>query len=108
MTFATNVLVALHKVITSLTGLAREKREALYQPNHKGIVYGIMRVDEAVTSNSGIWISLAMMVVVYVGMAAAATRVLLGMARRWREDDAVDLPTPYGPSSEVVGTGTSS
>ncbi len=61
-----------------------------------------MRVDEAVTSNSGIWYSLAAMVIVYTGMAVMATKVLRGMARRWREDDSIDLPTPYGPESDLV------
>ncbi len=69
------------------------------------IVFGVMRVDEAVTSNAGIWYTLAAMVVVYTGMAVMATRVLRGMARRWREDGTVDLPTPYGPDSELVSAG---
>lgn len=71
------------------------------------IVYGVMRVDEAVTTNSGIWYSLAAMVVVYAGMTAMAMKVLRGMSRRWRDDDVVDLPTPYGPSSELVRVGDS-
>ena len=50
-------------------------------------------------------VSLAVMVVVHVGMAAAATRVLLGMARRWREDDSVDLPAVG--ESQVVTMGDS-
>jgi cytochrome d ubiquinol oxidase subunit I len=65
------------------------------------IVYQVMRVDEAVTDNSGIWISLAVIVVVYASMAYLATRVISGMARRWRESDEVDIPTPYGPSEAV-------
>jgi cytochrome d ubiquinol oxidase subunit I len=69
------------------------------------IVYGVMRVDEAVTSNSGIWYSLVAMVVVYAGMTVMATKVLRGMARRWRENDSIDLPTPYGPDSDLVRTG---
>jgi cytochrome d ubiquinol oxidase subunit I len=69
------------------------------------IVYGIMRVDEAVTSNSGIWYSLAAMIIVYAGMAVMATKVLRGMARRWRESgSSVDLPTPYGPDGDLVST----
>ena len=31
--------------------------------------------------------------------------VLLGMARRWREDQSLDLPTPYGPSAELARSG---
>ncbi|MFW2334969.1 cytochrome ubiquinol oxidase subunit I [Ilumatobacter sp.] len=72
------------------------------------IVYRVMRVDEAVTGNAGIWISLAVMVVVYTSMTVVASRVLLGMARRWRDEPTVDLPTPYGPGSDLVRSGTSS
>jgi cytochrome d ubiquinol oxidase subunit I len=56
-----------------------------------------MRVEDAVTENSGIWISLTAIVVIYTAMGVAAAMVLRSMARRWRESDDVDLPTPYGP-----------
>ena len=72
------------------------------------IVYGVMRVEDAVTSNSGIWFTLAAMVAIYASMAVIAGKVLLGMARRWRDDPHSDLPTPYGPGSELVGTGSGS
>ena len=62
------------------------------------IVYGEMRTADAVTQNSGVWISLACIVVLYASMAFVATKVIRGMARRWRESDDLDLPTPYGPS----------
>ncbi len=44
------------------------------------IVYGVMRTEDAVTSNSGVWISLAVMIVVYTSMTVVAARVLRGMA----------------------------
>lgn len=62
------------------------------------IVYGEMKTVDAVTDNSGVWISLVAMIIVYASMAALATKIIRGMARRWRESDDVDLPTPYGPS----------
>jgi cytochrome d ubiquinol oxidase subunit I len=68
------------------------------------IVYGLMRTEDAVTSNSGVWISLVVMIVIYASMGVIASRVLLGMARRWRDDPASDLPTPYGPGGELVAT----
>jgi cytochrome d ubiquinol oxidase subunit I len=72
------------------------------------IVYGVMRTEDAVTSNPGVWISLAVMIVVYASMGIIASRVLLAMARRWRDDPDSDLPTPYGPegvlqSDELTG-----
>ena len=66
------------------------------------IVYGEMRVSEAVTSNQGVWVSLVVMVIVYASMAYLATRVIRGMTRRWRESDTIDLPTPYGPPEPSV------
>jgi cytochrome d ubiquinol oxidase subunit I len=57
-----------------------------------------MKTVDAVTDNSGVWISLVAMIIVYASMAALATKIIRGMARRWRESDDVDLPTPYGPS----------
>ncbi|BAN01727.1 cytochrome ubiquinol oxidase subunit I [Ilumatobacter coccineus] len=71
------------------------------------IAYGVMRTEDAVTDNSGIWFSLVAMIVVYASMGALATRVIRGMTRRWRESDDVDLPTPYGPSRELESVGAS-
>lgn len=59
------------------------------------IVFGVMRVEDAVTQSGNIWISLVVIVVVYTAMAVGAASVLRGMARRWRESGDVDLPTPY-------------
>lgn len=68
------------------------------------IVYGVMRVEDAVTTNSGIWYTLAAMVAIYASMAFIAGKVLLGMAERWRADPHSDLPTPYGPGGELVSS----
>jgi cytochrome d ubiquinol oxidase subunit I len=61
------------------------------------IVYDVMRIDEAVTTSGGIWVSLVVLVVVYAAMGVGAVLVLRSMARRWREGAPADLPTPYGP-----------
>jgi cytochrome d ubiquinol oxidase subunit I len=61
------------------------------------IAQGVMRIDEAVTTSSFVWVSLVVLILVYVGMLAGAALVLRSMARRWREGEAIDLPTPYGP-----------
>ena len=61
------------------------------------IVYRVMRVEDAVTENSGIWISLTAIVLIYTAMGVTAAKVLRSMARRWRESTDIDLPTPYGP-----------
>lgn len=64
------------------------------------IVYRVMRVEEAVTSSGGVWVSLVVLVLVYAAMGAGAVLVLRSMARRWREGAPLDLPTPYGPPAE--------
>jgi len=66
------------------------------------IVHGVMTVEEAVTTNSGVWISLLGVVLLYTSMGLIAARVLRRMAARWRQDPHSDLPTPYGPGREVV------
>ena len=66
------------------------------------MVYGVMRVEDAVTTNTGIWISLVAMVVVYLAWhhrRAGAARHGSTVARR---HPPVDLPTPYGPGGELV------
>jgi cytochrome d ubiquinol oxidase subunit I len=63
------------------------------------VVYQLMRVEDAVTHASGVWISLAALVVVYAAMTVGAVITLRSMARRWRAGDALELPTPYSPTA---------
>jgi cytochrome d ubiquinol oxidase subunit I len=61
------------------------------------IVYEVMRTEDAVTEADGVWISLAVVFVVYALLGTATVVVLRAMARRWREADADDVEVPYGP-----------
>jgi cytochrome d ubiquinol oxidase subunit I len=63
------------------------------------IVQGQMRVHEAVTDSGIVWATLGALVVVYGAMFTGAALVLRSMARRWREGEGTDLPTPYGPGA---------
>jgi cytochrome bd-type quinol oxidase subunit 1 len=64
------------------------------------IVYRVQRVRDAASDVAGgLWVSFAVMIVVYAGMGIAAALVLRSMSRRWRAGEALDLPTPYGPSA---------
>lgn len=63
------------------------------------VVYRLMRIDEAVTRGSGVWITLAAVVAGYAVMTVMAVLTLRSMARRWRSGDPLDLPTPYSPAS---------
>jgi cytochrome d ubiquinol oxidase subunit I len=63
------------------------------------VVYRVMRVEEAVTRGSGVWITLLAVIVIYTAMTVGAVATLRSMARRWRAGDALDLPTPYSPAA---------
>jgi cytochrome d ubiquinol oxidase subunit I len=76
------------------------------------IVYEKMKVEDAATGNTGIWIMFLGVVVLYVGLGITAILVLRQMSRRFREgaDPSGDADVPYGPSqparaSEPVDTG---
>ncbi len=79
------------------------------------IVYGNMRVAEAVTSTraGSLWIMFGLIVLVYVLVFAAFLVVLLRMRTRWRLADTADgtaaeapeTDTPYGPRSAALAKG---
>jgi cytochrome d ubiquinol oxidase subunit I len=63
------------------------------------IAYGFMKINDAVTPDGGVWITLVGMIIVYAGMGIGALMVLRSMAQRWRAGAPIDLPTPYSRSS---------
>ncbi|MET7306888.1 cytochrome ubiquinol oxidase subunit I [Streptomyces sp. NPDC005571] len=82
------------------------------------IVYGHMRVSEAVTATGAgsLWMMFAVVVVVYVAIFASFLTVLLKMRTRWRIADesaasatapqAPETDTPYGPRGQPLPTVT--
>ncbi|MGH1491934.1 MAG: cytochrome ubiquinol oxidase subunit I [Acidimicrobiales bacterium] len=62
------------------------------------IVHGLLRTEDAVTDASYIWVTLTALVIVYVGMGAAAFQVLRSMSRRWAAGEH-NLASPYGPAA---------
>jgi cytochrome d ubiquinol oxidase subunit I len=62
------------------------------------VVHGVLRTTDAASTSHGLWFTYGAIVVVYTGLTIAAVVVLRSMSRRWREGEALDLPTPYGPS----------
>jgi cytochrome bd ubiquinol oxidase subunit I len=56
-----------------------------------------MRTEDAVTEASGVWASLASVVVLYTLLGIATVLVLRTMTRRWRAADADEPDVPYGP-----------
>jgi cytochrome d ubiquinol oxidase subunit I len=65
------------------------------------IAQGLMRVADAVTGSDVVWITLGVLVVVYIAMGWATVVVLRSMAARWRAGEPADLPTPYDTSDRA-------
>ena len=67
------------------------------------IVYGMLRVSDAVTTAPGgfVWAMLATLVVVYALIAYFFVRLLMDLSARWARDDRgqtdPEVGTPYGP-----------
>jgi cytochrome d ubiquinol oxidase subunit I len=65
------------------------------------IVYHRMRVEDAATANSGVWLTFIAVVILYVALGVTTILVLRSMSRRFRRAEGfVDHDTPYGPSAE--------
>ena len=63
------------------------------------IVYQKMKVEDAATANTGIWITFIGVVLLYIGLGVTTVLVLRQMSRRFREGDRFDeSDVPYGPS----------
>jgi cytochrome d ubiquinol oxidase subunit I len=63
------------------------------------IVYEKMKVVDAATANTGVWITFILVLLLYAGLGITAILVLRGMSRRFRViDRSDDDDVPYGPS----------
>ncbi|TWD82487.1 cytochrome bd-I ubiquinol oxidase subunit 1 apoprotein [Kribbella amoyensis] len=71
------------------------------------IVYRYMKVEDAATENSGVWITFIVVAVLYVALGITTIAVLRAMSKRFRRAGGfVDHDTPYGPPEQVTaGTG---
>ncbi|MFC7496346.1 MULTISPECIES: cytochrome ubiquinol oxidase subunit I [unclassified Nocardioides] len=67
------------------------------------IVYERMRVEDAATENSGVWITFIAVVLLYAALAVTTILVLRSMTRRFRSEAAFsDEDAPYGPGPAVL------
>jgi cytochrome bd ubiquinol oxidase subunit I len=62
------------------------------------IVYNQMRVEDAATGNTGVWITFVLVVVLYIGLGITTVLILRHMSRRFRERTVAEHEVPYGPS----------
>ncbi|MEZ5170638.1 MAG: cytochrome ubiquinol oxidase subunit I [Acidimicrobiia bacterium] len=67
------------------------------------IVVGEMKVEDAATANNAVWMTFLVILGVYAVVGVTTVLVLRGMARRWREAEAVaEHDVPYGPPAPVA------
>jgi cytochrome d ubiquinol oxidase subunit I len=67
------------------------------------IVYNVMRTSDAVTGASGVWVTFAAVLALYVALGAALIITLRAMSRRWRDADEDTVEGPYDPESQAPG-----
>ncbi|MET9274953.1 cytochrome ubiquinol oxidase subunit I [Kribbella sp. NPDC003557] len=66
------------------------------------IVYQRMKVEEAATANTGVWITFIGVFVLYAALGVTLILVLRGMSRRFRRAGGfVEGDTPYGPTEDA-------
>lgn len=63
------------------------------------IVRDVMRTSDAVTQASGIWVTFAAVLALYLALGATLIISLRAMSRRWRSADEEVVDVPYGPDS---------
>jgi cytochrome d ubiquinol oxidase subunit I len=61
------------------------------------IVYNQMRVEDAATGNTGVWITFVLVLFLYAGLGVTTVLILRLMSRRFRERDVPEHEVPYGP-----------
>jgi cytochrome bd ubiquinol oxidase subunit I len=61
------------------------------------IVYNLMRVEDAATGNTGVWLTFLGVFALYIGVAVTLILVLRLMSRRYRGTTDGDDDVPYGP-----------
>ncbi len=67
------------------------------------IVYQKMKVVDAATANTGIWVTFVLVTVLYIGLGITTILVLRQMSRRFRRGDGFnESEVPYGPSEPTV------
>ena len=69
------------------------------------IVYNLMKVEDAATGNTGVWIMFIAVIVLYIALGVTTILVLRAMSRRFRRAGGfVEHDTPYGPTEETLAT----
>lgn len=66
------------------------------------IVHNYLRVQQAATTNHGVWATFLVVLALYIGLGVTTILVLGDMSRRWRGAEGSDeTEAPYGPRQPV-------
>ncbi|MGZ4736217.1 MAG: cytochrome ubiquinol oxidase subunit I [Acidimicrobiia bacterium] len=66
------------------------------------IVFNQMKVEDASTGNTGVWITFVGVVILYAVVGVTTILVLRGMSRRWRAaEELSEHDVPYGPRGPI-------
>jgi cytochrome d ubiquinol oxidase subunit I len=67
------------------------------------IVHNFMRVDQAATTNHGVWLTFVLVVLIYLALGVTTILVLRSLSRRTlAAEDLNERDVPYGPSAPPV------
>jgi cytochrome d ubiquinol oxidase subunit I len=71
------------------------------------IVYNYMKVEDAATENTGVWLTFVIVVLIYLALGVTTVLVLRNMSRRFRAADEAEqtdetVGVPYGPHSDEL------
>ena len=65
------------------------------------IVYNLMKVEDAATANTGVWITFVLVTVLYLALGVTTVLILRNMSRRFRTRGVAEQDVPYGPRGPV-------
>ena len=65
------------------------------------IVYNQMKVEDAATGNTGVWITFILVAVLYAGLGITTVLILRKMSKRFRQGGLAEHDVPYGPRGPV-------
>jgi cytochrome d ubiquinol oxidase subunit I len=76
------------------------------------IVYNLMKVEDAATANTGVWVTFVAVLVLYIALGTTTILVLRRMSQRYREQGRGEVvfdehDVPYGPAPSVEASGGS-
>jgi cytochrome d ubiquinol oxidase subunit I len=65
------------------------------------IVYNLMKVEDAATANTGVWVMTVLVTLLYIGLGVTTVLILRRMSKRFRVREGPDDDVPYGPSGSA-------